>query len=406
MLAGSVSTDRINDLIEKRIRALTPLPLRLELWDGRLFDFGTEPKVRINIKTPGALRHFAQPSLASLGEAYAEGEIEIKGCMRSAMQIAETLSQETQYKSSKFIFPNLRRRTPKSDTQAVRYHYDVSNEFYELWLDRQMVYSCAYFKTGTEDIHQAQEQKLDHICRKLQLKKGDRLLDVGCGWGGLIIWAARNYGVRAVGITLSEKQYLLAQKRIQEAGLENRCEVKLKDYRDLEDEGTFDKIASIGMFEHVGIKNLPLYFRVLQERLREGGFMLNHGITSGDVAGYTKSFGGGEFIDRYVFPDGELPHLSLALQRMEEQKLEVIDVESLRPHYAKTLWHWYQRFTNNEANARAFAGDKMFRIWNVYLPGCAHAFERGWVSIHQILAVKNTLGRLTNAPLTREHLYV
>jgi len=248
-------------------------------------------------------------------------------------------------------------------------------------------------------------QKLDHVCRKLRLKPGDRFLDIGCGWGALVMHAAERYGATALGITLSQNQHALANERIRAAGLADRCEVRLQDYRDVPGEGVFDKIASIGMIEHVGLKNLPVYFGAIRRLLVDGGIALNHGITSVDPESRAVGMGGGEFIEKYVFPHGQLPHLSLVIREMGAAGLEVVDCETLRLHYAKTLRQWSDRLEVKLDAARAFAGDRRLRIWRTYLAGCAHAFERGWVSIQQVLVVKSEDPRTNPLPWSREWIY-
>ena len=335
-----------------------------------------------------------------------EGEIDIEGPLPHVMNIATELhatGSRRRLFSLLDYFPL--RHNRRRDARAIRYHYDVANDFYGLWLDRNMVYSCAYFKTGEEDIHLAQEQKLDHICRKLQLCSGERLLDIGCGWGGLICWAAKNYGVKALGVTLSRQQYQYAKERIEKEGLGGRVEVLLQDYRDIPGENVFDKISSIRMFEHVGLKNLPVYFGVIRRLLKENGLVLNHGITTRDPDNRSVNPSAGRFIDTYVFPDGELPHLSRAAYEMESRDLEILDTECLRPHYAQTLMHWVTRLEAHKTRAVACAGEKNYRIWRIYMAGCAHAFERGWVSVYQILAAKQTLPGPIRQPWTREYQY-
>ncbi len=388
-----------------RLRANANLPVAIELWTGERYELSPAPTVTLRIPSASALRYFANPDLATLGEAYVEGHVDVEGPISDALRAAEGLSRQLG-EAKKGRLPLLHNlHTRKTDAASIQYHYDVSNDFYALWLDRNMVYSCAYFKTGDESIDVAQEQKLDHICRKLRLRPGEKLLDVGCGWGALVRWAARHYGVDATGITLSRNQHALANQRIADDGLGARCRVLLQDYRDVPGEGVYDKISSVGMFEHVGLKNLPLYFRKIHTLLREGGLVMNHGITSVDPESRSVGLGAGEFIGKYVFPHGELPHASLVLKEMARAELEVMDVETLRQHYARTLWHWSERFEANLDAARRYAGDKRARIWRAYLAGCAHAFEQRWVSIHQVLAVKSADPKAKALPWTRAWIY-
>jgi cyclopropane-fatty-acyl-phospholipid synthase len=297
------------------------------------------------------------------------------------------------------------RHRADDDARQVQFHYDVSDDFYALWLDPQRLYSCAYFRQADMSLARAQEAKLEHICRKLMLRPGERLLDIGCGWGGLILHAVRHHGVQALGITLSRNQFEFARSRVAREGFANRCSVELLDYRDVPEHHKFDKIASVGMFEHVGLSNLPLYFREIERLLADGGLVMNHGITTMDPKSRAVGRGAGAFIDRYIFPHGEVPHLSLAIRAMSEQQLEAIDIESLRHHYAKTLGLWASRLESAQAQARALVGEQRYRTWLVYLAGCAHAFSQGWISVHQILAAKATRKGMAPAPWTREHQY-
>jgi len=395
---------RIKKVIGK-LRAKASLPVAIELWNGERYDLSPSPTVTLRIPSASALRYFANPDLAKLGEAYVEGHVEVEGPIGDALRAAEGLSRQLGEAKKGRLPLLLNLHTKKIDAASIRYHYDVSNDFYALWLDRNMVYSCAYFKTGDESIDTAQEQKLDHICKKLRLRPGDKFLDIGCGWGALVRWAATHYGADATGITLSHNQHALANERIAAEGLGASCRVLLQDYRDLRGEGVYDKIASVGMFEHVGLKNLPLYFGKIHTLLKDGGVVLNHGITSVDPESRSVGLGAGKFIDKYVFPHGELPHVSLVLKEMSRAELEVMDVETLRLHYAKTLWHWSGRLESNLDAAREHAGDKRLRIWRAYLAGCAHAFEHRWVSIHQVLAVKGTNPKSNHLPWTRAWIY-
>ena len=387
--------------LQKFIEHLRPagLPLRLELWNGSAFDLAPQPAVTLTIRSMAALRHLLEPTLDSLGHAYVEGEIGVEGKVMENVRMAAALAAHSGAKprhSARMV-----RHTRKIDSEAIAYHYDVSNEFYARWLDRNMVYSCGYFRTPQDSLDDAQMQKIDHILTKIRPRPGDRLLDVGCGWGALALRAAEKYGARVLGVTLSQKQCELARERIAAAGLQGRCEVRIEDYRDVT--GTFDHIASVGMFEHVGLKNLRGYFAKLRGLLADDGVMMNHGITSNDGDSAESPFGGGDFIDRYVFPHGELPHIGLVLEEMSAAGLEAVDVENLRRHYAMTLKHWSEHFENSE-KVRALAGVKRWRIWRMYLAGCAYGFDQSWIAIHQVLAVKSGAGTCP-LPLTRDYMY-
>ncbi|MEM2954792.1 MAG: cyclopropane-fatty-acyl-phospholipid synthase family protein [Candidatus Nanoarchaeia archaeon] len=290
----------------------------------------------------------------------------------------------------------------KKDKQAISYHYDLSADFYRLFLGDYMVYSCAYFEKGDEDINTAQLKKMEYICRKLNLKGGENLLDIGCGFGALIIYASKNYQVKSYGITLSDVQYSYAKDWIKREGLEELCTVELKDYRELEGKNKFDKIVSVGMFEHVGIKNLVKYFEIVKGLLKDNGLFLNHGIT---VDGMTKRRGPGtKFMNTFVFPRGELTNIGYINHIMEKVGFEILDVESLRLHYAKTLKIWRDSLEENREKALEIVGERIYRIWNLYMAACAHGFEKGNINIYQVLLSKVRSG-VKHIPLTRAHLY-
>jgi len=399
----------IESQVEKligRLRGRAELPITIELWNGRRFALGDRSTVTLRVADAAGLRCLVKPDLSTLGEAYVEGHLDVEGPIADILRSAEGLARGLGASVKGRMPPLLRNlHSKKRDARAIEYHYDVSNEFYALWLDPSMVYSCAYFKSGTEDLKSAQEQKLDHICRKLRLMPGEKLLDIGCGWGALIRWAAKHYGVEATGITLSKNQHALANERIREDGLSGRCRALLQDYRDMPGQEAFDKISSVGMFEHVGLKNLGLYFNTIRRLLKDGGVALNHGITAVDPQNRSVGLGAGDFIEKYVFPHGELPHLSLVTREMSEANLEVMDIETLRLHYAKTLWAWSGALEANLERARQLAGDRRVRIWRTYLAGCAHAFESRWVTIQQVLAVKSADSRQNPLPWTRAYMY-
>jgi cyclopropane-fatty-acyl-phospholipid synthase len=380
------------------------LPLRVELWNGQKIDFSSDaPRVTIRLPQASAARYLLTPSLSNLGTAYVEGAIEVKGAASDMIDVVNALARSTLKTDGKLArivrsFTHDR----KKDAESIRYHYDVSNEFYQQFLDPDMVYSCAYFARGDEDLVTAQRQKIDHILTKIRLQPGQTLLDIGCGWGALVIRAAQQFGARCVGITLSENQCALARERVKAAGLEHMIEIRLQDYRDLR--GTFDRITSVGMFEHVGIRHLPDYFAIIHRLLAEDGVAMNHGITSTDPDNGETPYGGGEFIQKYVFPHGELAHIGEVLTAMQRGNLEAYDVENLRRHYARTLSIWTDNFEARADRARELAGDKRFRIWHVYLAGCSYAFDQDWISLYQIVCGK--AGRHPRVlPWSREYMY-
>ena len=390
---------RFDDFIARMGRH--QVPLRLRLWNGREAILGPAPCVTFEIKSISALRRLLRPSLASLGQAYVDGLIDIEGTIDDVIAVAARLSARAGRQVRRAA--RMMRHTRRVDADAIAYHYDVSNDFYRLWLDEEMVYSCAYFRSPDDSLEQAQMQKLDHILAKLRLQPGQRLLDIGCGWGALAMRAAQRHGVHAVGITLSRNQRDLARSRVAQAGLQDRVDIRLQDYRDVEE--TFDRIVSVGMFEHVGLKNLRGYFARTRDLLADGGICLNHGITSTDPDSAESPFGGGDFIERYVFPHGELPHVGLLLKEMSAAGLEATDVENLRRHYALTARQWSRRFEGNGEQLRSLVGEKRYRIWRAYLAGCAYGFDRDWIALHQVLAVKAGGLGANPLPLTRDYMY-
>ncbi|TFW25464.1 class I SAM-dependent methyltransferase [Massilia arenosa] len=387
------------------IRSQVALPLRVDLWNGQRFDFSPEPpRVEIRVPGPGALRYLLSPSLYNLGKAYVEGAIEVTGRASDMINVVNALARtslKAEGKLGRFI-RSFHSHSRKQDKAAIQYHYDVSNEFYQAFLDPAMVYSCAYFETGTEDLATAQVKKIDHILNKIALRPGQTLLDIGCGWGALAIRAAEKYGARCVGITLSENQAALARERVRQQGLESRIEIRLQDYRDVS--GQFDRITSVGMFEHVGRANLPEYFRIIHRLLAPDGLAMNHGITTTDVGGGETPYGGGQFIEEYVFPHGELVHLSTVIQAMQQGGLEVRDVENLRRHYARTCAAWTENFENHAEQIRGLVDPKKFRIWHVYLAGCSYAFAHDLISLYQVVCGKAGMDP-ANHPWSRRYMY-
>jgi cyclopropane-fatty-acyl-phospholipid synthase len=387
------------------LRSRHNIPLALELWNGHEYRLGDVPKVKVKVPKASALSYFISPDMLKLGEAYVEGHIEVDGRLRDIFEVAEAFARSAAPASKLLGLKRIVTHTKPRDKQAIQYHYDVSNDFYRLFLDANMVYSCAYFKDEHATLAAAQDAKLDHVLTKLMAKPGDRLLDIGCGWGALIVRAAKRYGVRATGVTLSQNQYDHVRELIRRDGLEGQVEVRLQDYRDVPEHGHYNKIASVGMFEHVGLKNLPTYFAQIRTLLTDDGIALNHGITSVDPESRSVGLGAGEFIDRYVFPDGELPHISLVLRELEAAGLETTDVESLRRHYAKTCGFWADNLEANRARAIELTGDRRYRIWAIYLAGCAHAFNANWINLYQVLVTKRGLAGMNPLPMTRDYMY-
>jgi cyclopropane-fatty-acyl-phospholipid synthase len=378
------------------IRQQANLPAQIRLWSGEVFNLGdyTVPKIVITVCGPMALPHLISPSLDSLGTAYVKGQIDVQGQVDDVIDFSYALSNVAQIKShgESFLLKAMRAllsHRRQSDKKAIQYHYDVSNAFYRLWLDDNMLYSCAYFENGNEDLMAAQIKKLDHILRKIKLRPGDTLLDIGCGWGALAIHAAQAYGARVTGVTLSQNQFDFARERVRALGLESLVTIELKDYRDVI--GQFDRITSVGMFEHVGRAQLAQYFAKINSLLTDDGLCLNHGITLSDAKLEETALGAGKFIGTYVFPDGELPHIGLLLQEMQNGGMESIDVENLRRHYARTLQLWSTNYERNATAIRETVDEEQFRIWRVYLAGCSYAFEHDHVAIYQVLCQKSGL---------------
>lgn len=415
--------------IDAELAAL-PVPLAVELPDGRKIVHGGE-RAWLRFSRWSSVAKLAARQIGGIAEDYVEGRMRIDGAMRDVMDAAAALLPPQVAETNLSWWARLLRNakshgahTPRKDSAQVQFHYDVSDEFYALWLDRRRVYSCAYFRTPDLALDAAQEAKLDHICRKLMLRPGERFLDIGCGWGALLLWAAERYGVDATGITLSQHQFAHVQTLIAARGLGDRVRVRLMDYRDLPGEAgsaCFDKIASVGMFEHVGRAQMGHYFAVVQRLLAPGGLTLQHGITAGASDHVQLGAGMGEFIGKYIFPGGELMHVSTVLRELAETGLEMVDTENLRPHYARTLWAWSDALESQLDKARAILertagperGGRILRAYRLYLPGCAMSFERGWIALHQMLcarpdgqvAAHALRGAQSVYPFTRQYIY-
>jgi cyclopropane-fatty-acyl-phospholipid synthase len=416
-------------------------PFDVRYWDGSVEHGSTAGQYTLCINRPGSLRRMLlPPSELSIVEAYLSGDMDIEGDLESAVSLGDAINERLRSartiaslarhllalparepapqadmraaRAARVVAPAGRPHDPTRDRAAIRYHYDVGNDFYSLWLDERMVYSCAYFQSPTDTLDDAQRAKLDLVCRKLRLRPGERFLDVGCGWGALIMHAAREYGANAVGITLSEAQAALARQRIAAAGLEDRCRVEILDYRALPPSARFDKIASVGMIEHVGLEKLPTYFACLHRALAPAGLLLNHGIVSVSAARHRslrtllerRLWKRDAFIDQYVFPDGKLGPLHAVVAAAEGAGFETRDVESLREHYALTLRAWVVRLMKQRDRATAIAGDRIFRTWHLYMSGSAHAFARGSINVVQTLLAKPDERGRAGVPFTRQDL--
>ncbi len=418
--------------IMRRVFRDYPGSMAVRLWDGRTLALGGgAPEFTLVLRESRPLRELILTrDPLRLAEAHFRGKVDIEGDLYAALQLKDYLQslRLSAFEKAAFLIGALLlgssvdedtgRTSPAwraslfarlagkhsrpRDCQAIAFHYDVSDDFYRLWLDERMVYSCAYFEDAAGGLDQGQRNKLDHLCRKLRLKPGERLLDIGCGWGALIRWAAVHYGVSAHGITLSRNQYEHCLRRIAEEGLQDRVSVELRDYRDVAGDAVFDKIVSVGMFEHVGIENFPVYFGTARRLLKPGGLFLNHGITH-DSEGWRKSVST-RFINRYVFPDGELDMVSNVQRAMERCGFEILDVEALRPHYALTLRHWVRRLEDGREEALRHVSEPTYRVWRLYMAACALAFEAGDAGVYQILAGRRTKG-LYPVPLTRRDVY-
>jgi cyclopropane-fatty-acyl-phospholipid synthase len=433
---GALSAARA--VLEDVFGAVASRRFAVRFWDGTVDRPATKPRFTIVLESVGALRRMLlPPTELTLVESYIFGDVDIEDDIEAAAELGDLAasrlnstralfrlarhvmalpSNERQRKDDKTAPPSSRlsgrRHSEHRDRDAVRFHYNVGNAFYALWLDAHMVYSCAYFAHGDDDLERAQESKLDLICRKLRLKPGERLLDIGCGWGGLIMHAAKYYGVSTLGITLSDAQAELARERIAAAGLSDRCRVELRDYRSLGSDAPFDKAASVGMVEHVGRARLDDYFASAFRALRPGGLFLNHGIVSiagsrgeslpSRVAG--RVWQRGEFIDRYVFPDGELAPTASVIASAEKNGFELRDVESLREHYVLTLRHWIRRLEARHRDAVALVGEPTYRVWRLYMSASAHGFNIGRIGIIQSLLAKPDANGRVELPRTRDYL--
>ena len=414
-------------ILDELFRGYAPRDFAVRLWDGTESgpDSGQPARFTLVVASPGALRaafSASEPLEVALGRAYLAGDLDLEGDLEAIFPVVEYVSEQRKLtRRDRLRLARRVRSLPAADgngngsapfrlrgsrlslgraRKAISYHYDLPPEFYPLFLDRRMTYSCAYYASPDEDLDTAQTRKLEYVCRKLRLRPGERLLDIGCGWGAFILYAAEHHGVDALGITLSEVQRAMVEERIEAAGLRDRVRVRLMDYRELEGEERFDKIASIGMVEHVAEAGLPDYFARLHRLLRPGGVFLNHGIAQPvDVPRGRPSF-----TKSYFFPDTDIVPLSVTLTAAETAGWEIRDVESLREHYVLMTREWRRRLEANEAQARELAGDVIYRAWRMGAAGVVHRMETGRLSVFQTLLAKPENGR-SGLPLTRADWY-
>ncbi|MBC7954412.1 MAG: class I SAM-dependent methyltransferase [Cytophagales bacterium] len=412
----------IERALEERL-APQGVPLAVVLPGGRKLG-AADPAVTMRLQSLAPLAHIATGQIGRVAQDYVEGRVDFDGSVRDLMHVAAQIVGEEPIAGDAALpiawWRNIvraarsrARHHAEADAQQVQFHYDVSDAFYGLWLDERKVYSCAYWRDGQMTLEAAQAAKLDHICKKLMLHEGERFLDIGAGWGGLLLWAAEHYGVRADGITLSRNQHEHVNRLIDERGLRGRVSMSLCDYRDLPANAPYDSIASVGMFEHVGHAQLPVYFNQVRRLLKPGGLLMNHGITASNTRNDPLGAGMGDFIERYIFPGGELLHVSHVLKVMSEASLEPLDAENLRPHYARTLWAWSDRLEAQLAQARGVTRDSVVRAYRLYLAGSAMSFEQGWISLYQMLASRPSgdvaagtmRGAQSRFPFNREYIY-
>jgi len=417
---GAERLELFRDLLEEAHRVLD-LQFGFELWDGSTVPADLPSyAMRLVVRHENVVASLVRrPNLDTVLNAYVSGLLDLRNgtlfdlAAQRPQKAGRRLRKVRKIKALKTAYhflrapadmprplsrveedPSAREGKPQTNKKNVAYHYDVSNAFYGLFLDPEMVYTCAYFQPEWhDDLARAQVDKLDMICRKLRLKPGDRFLDIGCGWGALICHAAQHYGVKATGVTLAEEQAKLAREKVARLGLQDRVEVLVKDFTQME--GEFDKISSIGMFEHVGIRNHPAYFRSVHRLLRPRGLYLHHTIArraKKSERAFRKLKPEYKALTRYIFPGGELDHLGMSIANLERFGFEVHDVEGWREHYQRTTRLWWENLSARRKEAETMVGKEKTRMWLLYLAGCSLAFERAAVGVNQTLVSKRTRG--------------
>jgi cyclopropane-fatty-acyl-phospholipid synthase len=417
---ADVVAPKLEALAEELSSAPLPAGVTLRLWNGFELNLGGDkPACTLQVNTPAGLRALLfRPDSLKLGQAYIYGDCDVIGNLRDIFPIADQLIGGKRNFSDQLLAAwRLLRESARAGTakhaakltgdrssgartrKAITYHYDLPVDFWRLWLDEQLVYSCAYFEEANATLGNAQVAKLDLICRKLRLRPGDRFLDMGCGWGALICHAAQHYGVNALGVTLSARQAEHTAEQIQKLGLAGRCQVKVRNFFEVEELGPFDKIASVGAVEHV--QSLDQYFDYVFRVLEPGGWFLNHGITTCPTQPLRE---GASFLDRYVFPDYHLATIGETLRAAERAGFDVRDVENLREHYTRTVEHWHERFMRARAEIERVSDPVRYRIFDLYLAGTAYEFRVGRLHLHQTLLFKPEAGD-SLPPQTRHEWY-
>jgi cyclopropane-fatty-acyl-phospholipid synthase len=388
------------ELFEKLSEHAQHLPFQVQFWDGVNRSFGSgQSQFTLTFVTKEAADHVLESGSLGFGEEYMAGNIQVDGDFRQLLRFgtdAAFLNLPLGLKT-KLAFRHLRQtslNTLSRSQKHVAHHYDRGNDFYKLWLDESMAYSCAYFRQETDTLEQAQQQKYEHICRKLQLKAGETLVDIGCGWGGMLVYAAKHYGVRGVGCSLSKQQVEYATDWVKREGLSEKISILFEDYRNIQ--GEFDKFVSVGMFEHVGKQFIPTFMEKAQSILKRGGLGLLHTI------GEEQSMPGDPWTLKYIFPGGYIPTLDEIIRNMGEVRLVPTDIENLRLHYARTVEEWSTRYEAQVKKVEAMFDASFVRMWRMFLNGCVVNFRYGNPRLYQVLF---TNGLNNTLPMTREHVY-